>query len=396
MPPPPNLPAVPAPDGSVTRKRPRIVARIGPSGYKLAVAKLKDPESRAEEKETTEWEVESRRFRSRTASLLAAAFVHVLIALIAALVVTQQFRKLPPVIEIAGAPQPTGNDKPILKPKTKPRVSAAGKPIRALSSAAASPVAIPAVDNLDLEPLDLGTMGISDLGFGSGLMGGANFLGLSAGRNSRHVVLLIDVSGSMYANCGQDGLQAIKDEVAKTVNGLKENILFNIYTFASDADGFAQRSVKATGDNKKTAVDFFNGYFKGGSGFYETRTSQWGNKGVDKEGVRYVPIESDRFGNLRGIQGSTRLELGVIAAMQNRPQTIFIISDGDPQSTRDGTRLNDDEIIRLIDTEYSRHYRQRGQLRISTISIDGQGARVLKKIAKHYGGIYKSISPASL
>jgi hypothetical protein len=239
--------------------------------------------------------------------------------------------------------------------------------------------------------MDFGTGGLgADLGFGPAGPGGTQFLGIAAGRDARHVVLLIDVSWSMRGNLGPDGLEAIRREVAKTVNALAPGVLFNLYTFASDADGFSQRPVHATADRKAEAVAFFNGYFRPGSSFDETRTSEFADHGIDDKGTAYFPIEPDDFNQLRDLGGSTRVELGVIAAMQNRPQVIYVISDGEPLTTRRGQPVGTTFLLDTIDDEYRRLYSGLG-LRINTISIDGQGATFLRKLARQFGGTYKDI-----
>jgi hypothetical protein len=244
--------------------------------------------------------------------------------------------------------------------------------------------------------MDLGSDGLGiDLGFGPAGLGGTQFLGLAAGRDTRHVVLLIDVSWSMRGNLGPDGLEAIRREVAKTVNSLAPGVLFNLYTFASDADAFNRHSVHATAGSKAEAVAFFNGYFRPDSEFDETRTSQFARRGVDSKGVPYFPIEPEDFEQLSDLGGSTRVELGVIAAMQNRPQVIYVISDGEPLTNRRGRPVGTSFLLDTIDDEYRRLYNGLG-LRINTISIDGQGATFLRKLARQFAGAYKEVSRDNL
>lgn len=336
--------------------------------------------------------------RSKVAAIVFAAVVHLLVAAIAAIVVMREVRRGAPEITVtAGYDEQAAPRERVLETQRvvnrRPSGEAAAR-ANVVTAAAPADFALPVSDAVD-DVMDFGPIDTGDgIGFGSsGAFGGAQFLGLSAG-SSRHIVLLIDVSGSMLGNCGPAGLEAIKREVARTVNSLAANVRFNIFTFAGDVDGFKAHSVPATADMKREAIAFFDAYFT--AAVRETRTDAFGPRGVDPSGVAFVPITSEKFRALNGISGSTRVELGVVAAMQDRPSTIFVISDGEPQSRRDGRQIEHPELIELIQREYRRLYGSIRQLRIGTISVDGKGAGFLRRLADAFGGDYRSIRPAEL
>ncbi len=386
------------------RFRPRIIGRPDAPRPTLRVTDLRESaEELAEEIEDSEWEAEEGRHGSRVKALLIAFAIHLVLAVVAMLVVVYSgpdqvasiIVEAPDVSELVDS-----RAKEVIEQRTKRVKPTSSAPmIPTITTAATSALSLPSVDDLaPLPTMDLGLGAealLSGMG-GGGVPGGAAFLGLSVPKTT-HVILLVDVSGSMRGNCGIEGLEAIKREVARTVSALDTKVEFNIFAFASDVDAFQERSVRATPENKKAAIAFFDGYFlTGPNSFYETRTKEYGRTGTDENGVRYVPILSDQFSQLREIKGTTRIELGVIAAMQARPKTLFVISDGEPESRSNGSRLTNEALIDLIDREYRRLYFSRGGLQVGTISVDGQGAKFLRALAEHFGGAYKSIRPARL
>lgn len=368
----------------------------------LRLVRLPDRAELDEDEELSQLEAEQSRHRSRLAALGVAFLAHALLILLFALVVVAVVDPEPPQIEVAqetssadvAAPAPRER-RTLPDHHRSPAASAAAIP--SITAAASADFAVPPVDETFPEAMDLGTPGVGLVpGFGGGPgLGGARFLGLAAGRESRHIVLLIDVSGSMRGNCSLEGLAAIKREVARTIGSLRPEIRFNLCAFASDVDAFRPASVRATEENKTAAIEWFDAYYQARR-FPETRTSAFGSEGVDGDGVRYVPITSESFPNLRGIEGSTRIELGIFAAMRDAPQTIFVISDGEPMSNRRGRGVPDEELLDLIDGEFRSRYRVRNGVRINTISVDGYGERFLRRLAERFGGRYRSISPARL
>jgi hypothetical protein len=222
-------------------------------------------------------------------------------------------------------------------------------------------------------------------------MGGANFIGLSGGGN--HVMLVIDTSSSMPRICGADGIKAIRKEYERTIKALKSSMKFNIICYADQADALFEKSLPATGENKQTALKFFEDYFT--NAFAKTRTQTYGKRGKDNSGIAYVPIPPDSIPSLKNTVGGSRVDLGLVAAMEHKPSTIFVLSDGEPSTRQENKVLTDTQIIKLIDKEYQRIYGS-GKLEVNTISIKGNGANFMKKIASHFKGKYKDIKPDKL
>ena len=248
------------------------------------------------------------------------------------------------------------------------------------------------------DAIDFGGTGMGDglgMGFGGGVgkLGGTNFFGIPAGKGAKSLSLVLDVSGSMNS-LGEDSIQAMKDQVDKTLMGLDPISRFNLFTFAGEADGFKQRSVNATEVNRKSASRFLRGYLADGSGFSGTRTSRYGDEGRDDKGIRYVPITGDDFEDLKDSGGATRIELGVLAAMRDKPEVIFVLSDGEPGSSIDGERVTEKVLIKLIEKNRDATYGRSPKLTIHTIgvgSISRNGKEFLRKLARAFGGKYNDV-----
>ncbi len=382
------------------RKSPRIVSRIGPPRTKIAVADLGDSDhaDRVPAEREVPW------FRSAAALMLAAG-LHVLIAMIAAAVVLAERREDPPVVDVA---LPAAEVIPKKLPPPPPEknnltfTAASGSTAEVLLEAAAAVVSIPIPDVLPSDDaIDFGGGGGGlGLGFGGGIgkLGGADFFGIPAGGGASSLALVLDVSGSMIS-LGDDGIQAMKDQVDKTLTGLDPIARFNLFTFAGEADGFRERSVSATEENRKAARFFLRDYLVRNSGFSETRTARFGNGGADDKGIRYVPITGGDFRDLEGSAGSTRIELGVLAAMRDKPEVIFVLSDGEPSSSIDGKRMTGDVLIKIIEENRDRNYGRFSKLTIHTISvggIGGNGKRFLRGLARAFGGRYSNVDLKNL
>ena len=182
-------------------------------------------------------------------------------------------------------------------------------------------------------------------GFGDG-SGGAKFFGTSGGGN--RIILVIDTSTSMNNNCGAEGIAALRREIVKTLSSLSPNVRFNIICFGQDCDGFSSQPVVANSSNIANAKNWMKAYFinkKGGAPFDRTRTSQWGAKGKDNNGVSYFPIMPSTVKALAGTSGGSRMDLALVAAFLQKPSSIFLIADGEPELQKVVKSL---EILRLL------------------------------------------------
>jgi hypothetical protein len=205
---------------------------------------------------------------------------------------------------------------------------------------------------------------------------------------------VIDTSTSMQGNCGPDGIAAIRKELARAIGGMPAAARFNIICFGAAADAFKPESVRANKTTKTEAINFMKSYF--GAGMFErTRTSKWGSAGKGQDGIPYVPIYPSDVSGLKGTRGGSRVDLGIVAAMDRNPTTIFVLTDGEPGTIQDGEQVGLDELVKLVEGEYARIYGQR-PLTINTISVKGLGEKFLKKISKKFNGKHKNIRPDKL
>jgi len=235
-------------------------------------------------------------------------------------------------------------------------------------------------------------MGFGDVGDG---FGGAKFMGLKGG--GKNIVLVIDTSSSMPRNCGENGIKAIRREISKTINGFTKGTHFNIICYANDADAFRKDSVPATKENKLAAIKFMQIYFDQ-SRMNRTRTQSFGGDSggaKDPSGIPYVPIYPEMVEGLEGTSGGSRIELGVVAAMERMPSTIFVLSDGDPNTRRGNRPVDHGELVELIKKNYSRIYKGR-KLTINTLSIRNLGENFLRKISGAFNGRHRKINPGKL
>ncbi len=263
-----------------------------------------------------------------------------------------------------------------------------------MASIQPSKVAIPVVDQITDNPMGLGSAGFGDGmgGFGDG-DGAGSFMGIPD--TGKRMVLVIDTSTSMPQECTANGIAAIRAEITRTVSALPAGTEFNIICYGNMADGLFPKPAPASPERKHQVDDFMKGYFGVGS-FPRTRTESFGDKGKDLEGVSYVPIQPDKVSGLKGTSGGSRLDLGLVAAFDQKATTIFLMTDGAPSTTKDGKRLSEREIVRLVADEADRVYGKDARPTVHCISINGIGESILKDVAKTFKGKFKIIEPAKL
>ena len=358
------------------------------------------PMSHEEESEDV---ADRQRRNSKLVSIGVAVLAHVVIILICILVVVTKFTNKVPTIEVTG----DGNNPELLEKKqfqqrvTRRPSAASSNPIKTIVSNATDAIAVPVVDKVVDDPLDFGVAGIGDgLGFGgAGMgMGGGSFLGLSGG--GKNIVLVIDTSSSMPGNCKPEGIAAIRSEIKKTITALSPSTKFNIVCYANDADIFKKESVPANSNNKQAALKFMEGYFGAGP-WRRTRNEALNPKeswkvAKDRGGVEYIPVDPGSIEGLDGTSGSSRIEFGAMAAFELNPSTIFILSDGDPNTTIKGKAANHKDLIKLMRKSYNEHFKDGKSVSFGTVSINGKGEKFLKDVAREFKGKHKDIRPDKL
>lgn len=333
--------------------------------------------------------------KSKMIALLIAIAAHVV--LVGGLVYAVFARPLPPepTLIIAAPSSPVEQ----LQPRKKELVQVkAQRPSASSSSMAkvtvadtASPIAVPLVEDFPEEFLELGAGFGEGLGTGLGMGGnglGGSFFGTPA--TGKSVILVIDVSTSMLRNCGERGIEAIRSEINRTINAFRPGSRFNIICFGNNADAFKKKSVAATSGSKADAIAFMRDYYKGD--FTRTRTGD----GVDeKDPIPYVPIRPSDLKSTRDTSGGSRYDMALLAAFEQRPDTIFLLTDGEPSTSRDGERLSKREILTMVRKAGKRAYGSKTP-RVNGISVNGIGKGYLEDIARTYNGKVKVIEPKKL
>ena len=140
-----------------------------------------------------------------------------------------------------------------------------------------------------------------------------NFFGAQG--QGTNVYFVVDVSDSMVEadKGGIDGYRNLKTKLGQMIASLAAETNFNVVFYGDGVDLFRGESVPATPENRKAAEDFLQGYM--------SSTSQRGNR------TRNFKPKLDR---LPSTGGTSRMDLGLLAAFEGRADTIFVLTDGKP------------------------------------------------------------------
>jgi hypothetical protein len=176
--------------------------------------------------------------------------------------------------------------------------------IAGIKNATPAPLMGAAGQNLSLTRL--GSMG-SAAGTGAGAT--INFFGIRD--RSSSVVIMIDVSDSMFTRTGdaesgkllkhgkEQNFQTIREEAIRLVESLGPNVEFGIVRWAGSAQSWKSELIAATDENKRAAVAHIQ-------------------EDVDMKSARPK----------KGQPGGTRHDLALEAAFKLRPQVIYMLTDG--------------------------------------------------------------------
>jgi len=146
-----------------------------------------------------------------------------------------------------------------------------------------------------------------------------NFFGVKG--DGTNVYFVVDLSDSMLEpeRGGIAGFASVKSNLVQMVQSLDEATRFNIVVYgAAGVDRFEVESTLATPEKKKAAASFIDKY----NNSTERRGTQVNNyrPGIPVFGL----IQNDRGTD----RATTRLDLGLLAALEGRADTIFLITDG--------------------------------------------------------------------
>ncbi len=186
--------------------------------------------------------------------------------------------------------------------------------------------------------------------------------------HSKNVVFIIDKSQSMQEKCdpkalkgdyttpdvkftGETRMELVKWELTRTIAKLDKNTSFNVITYSTDVRQWKNKSVFATEDNKKTAINWVKGLSP------EGRTNTWG--------ALLAAFGCKSFGDGR---------------FNANPMgdTIFLLTDGDPN---EGELDDPDEIIAGV-KELNRYHK----LIIHTIAVGRFNKAFLQRLSEEHGG----------
>ncbi len=167
---------------------------------------------------------------------------------------------------------------------------------------------------------------------------GGSFFGTPLGKGT--VVIVLDVSSSMAEAPHRE---RIRQQALDLIGGLSPAQKFNVIAFAQDADMLFDRPEAASRGNKAGAAAFLSGYYR--KSFETTRTGA----GLDpRSGVHFVPIQASRMAETRNWLGPTRLDIGLLLALKQHPDTILAITDGRPRIHGILANPSDDDVIATI------------------------------------------------
>lgn len=192
-------------------------------------------------------------------------------------------------------------------------------------------------------------------GFGNGgidiAKSAVDFFGIRD--RGENIAFILDTARSMVEPERGDvkGFARVKEEISTMIEGLSAGTLFNIYAFDNNLETFRSKPVAASKENRKAAIkwimrfwDFKNGRFayQGATGF---------NNAPDMTGL---PIRRNRFVGTRGDpdntvhtlvdlspsgqavgQGTSRVDLAILAAAEGGADAIFMLTDGTPSISRE-------------------------------------------------------------
>jgi hypothetical protein len=177
-----------------------------------------------------------------------------------------------------------------------------------------------------------------------------------------HLILVLDISGSVRAGVNAEDNPAPLREFINCASTLPPEAFFNVVCFAGEAEKFREDSVRATADNIAAAVVWAREKFR------RPRSNA------------ALPVPA-------GTSGTSRLDLGLSAALQECPREVLLISDGQPL-VREGNRSLPHAVIlagvRAAVPDY------KASPVIHTIAMRESGSGFLRRLAAEFGGDYRS------
>jgi hypothetical protein len=140
-----------------------------------------------------------------------------------------------------------------------------------------------------------------------------NFFGAQG--QGTNVYFVVDLSDSMVEQDkgGIEGYKNLKEKLGQMIQSLAPETNFNVAFYGDAVDLFMPSSVPATPENKQAAMKFLPRYM--------ASTMKRGNLTRN-----YRP----KISTLPSTGGTSRMDLGLLAAFEGRADTIFVLTDGKP------------------------------------------------------------------
>lgn len=212
---------------------------------------------------------------------------------------------------------------------------------------------------------------------GTGSSAAINFFGIRD--TSTSVVIMIDVSDSMFTRTGdaeksklvrlgaEQSFQAIRDEAIKLVQSLTPATRFGIVRWSGGAYSWKSELVPASEENKQAAIAHIRDE-------------------VDFHSARKKP---DR-------PGGTRHDYALEEAFRLKPETIYMITDGNATGTsaRDPSRkISPEDIYQVVD-DGEKALTKKARIHVIYYLTGGEKAderAMLNEIANRTGGRFQSV-----
>lgn len=220
----------------------------------------------------------------------------------------------------------------------------------------------------------------------------ADFMGVKT--SSRQIVFVIDVSGSMEEEIiNRDSfrergftrfskLEIVKEELSRSIDQLGDNVVFNIYSFASHVHPWRNRPVPANALNKKSAIAWVKKLKPIGGG-QAAQLASAGLRGSSKlEDGRTNTYAALLAGLGVNPDPKKRGPMTEVAAtdLDKIADTMFFLSDGKPTVGE----LVDTEDIEIAIQEINRF---RGVV-IHAIAIGDFPSSFIQDLARQNGGVF--------
>jgi Mg-chelatase subunit ChlD len=209
---------------------------------------------------------------------------------------------------------------------------------------------------------------------------------------SRHVLFIIDVSGSMEDLIAEPKnfklkdrayrsfikIEIVKDELCRTVDNLEPNVRFDILTFATDVKFWKGTLIAANIVNKSAAKEFISRLkpIGGASQNYKAGAGLSGSAGL-------AGGKTNTYGALMAAFDAGNASAGYDKRYTSDIDTMFFLSDGTPST---GDYVEKDDILAEV-----RRVNSLRKIVINTIAIGEMDQALMTQLASQNGGTFTDL-----